>query len=113
MFGLIAHRLMLRFERCPDPIVLDEQELDRVFLKQSELFLARHCGIDLDRTILIEPWHLILPDKTGFRVRHPVVQFWCDGILGATTPDEWSLDETYYVDRLLMQNELQHACDLE
>lgn len=105
--------LTMRIALSPEPLNLCLTSAIRAVPQAVERFLGDFAGTDFERTLLLGPLHLPINAKQGSRVLVPVVIGWWRGHVSMVAPSDLPLGEDYYVDRVLLATELNHACQDE
>lgn len=111
MAAVVSHRLGRFVRSAPEPAKITKLHLQKVALDAFERLLGLYCGADVERTMLIEPVSLKLPDDSGAIFSFPVVLVWDAGVFGAFARSEVQLTDEFWVERILFQNELQHHAE--
>ncbi len=105
--------LTMRIAFSPEPLNLCLSSASRAVPQAVERFLGDFAGADFEHTLLLGPTHLPVDAKQGTRVLVPVVIGWWRGHVSMVAPSDLPLEEDYYVDRVLLATELNHACEYE
>lgn len=105
--------LTMRIALSPEPLNLCLTSAIRSIPQAVERFLAEFAGADYEHTFLLGPTHLPINAQQGSRVMMPVVIGWWRGHVSIVAPSDLPLGENYYVDRVLLTTELNHACQYE
>ena len=113
MVGILSGLFIEALDDQASTLHLNRNHRDEVFISEAQKFLRRYEGVDLDDTVLVDRTIFPTQGGLGWGLDEPVVMFWMQGTIGASSPIEWDIDDDYYADLWLLRTELNHGCTLE
>lgn len=111
MSAVISYRLVQFALQGSESLKIGKREVQRSALTAFEHLLTVFCGTDFSSTLLVDRSVLALDLPGAGMLQLDTVLVWDAGVFAAFDPSEIPLDEEYWIERALLQNELQHHAE--